>query len=192
MPVDVGEPESVAQLVDETVSAFGRLDLAFNSAGEGHAPAPLAELAVERFDAVVRVGVRGVFLSMRSELPAIVASGGGAVVNMASTAGLRGAPGLAGCVAAKHAIVGLTRTAALDYAADGVRVNALAPGPILSPRLAELDPEQQLRIARQVPLWRLGRVEEVAAAAVWLCSDEASFVTGTTLAVDGGKLSAGA
>lgn len=111
---------------------------------------------------------------------------------MSSTAGLRGVEGMAGYVAAKHGIVGLTRTAALDYAPEGIRVNAIAPGPILTDRLASLDEEQRGHIASFVPLGRIGTVSEVAAAAVWLCSDEASFISGATIPIDGAKLARGA
>jgi NAD(P)-dependent dehydrogenase (short-subunit alcohol dehydrogenase family) len=117
---------------------------------------------------------------------------GGAIVTTASTAGLRGVAAIAGYVAAKHAIIGLTATAALDYARHGIRVNAIAPGPIASHRLISLDQSTRERIADAVPLGRLGRVEELAAAVIWLCSEQASFITGATLCVDGGKLAGGA
>jgi NAD(P)-dependent dehydrogenase (short-subunit alcohol dehydrogenase family) len=125
---------------------------------------------------------------MREEIPAIVRCGGGAIVNMSSTAGLQAVGGLASYVAAKHGVEGLTKVAALDYAGQGVRVNALAPGPILTDNLRRAGPVGQEAAARAMPLGRVGEPEEVAEAVVWLCSDEAGFITGTTLAIDGGKL----
>lgn len=188
VPTDVGDPQSVERLVERAVDAFGRLDVAFNNAGTSHRPSPLAALAVEEFDLAVRVNLRGVFLSLKYEIQAMLANGGGAIVNMSSTAGLRGVDGMVGYVAAKHGIVGLTRTAALDYARAGIRVNAIAPGPILSDRLASLEEQQRAQVAASVPLGRIGTVSEVAALAAWLCSDQASFISGATIPIDGAKL----
>ena len=180
---DVADGASVERLVATAVETYGRLDAAFNNAGEGHAPRPLAELSVDDFDHTIAVILRGVFLCMKYEIPAMLASGGGAIVNMASTAGLGGAPGMGSYVAAKHGVVGLTQTAAVDYAERGIRVNALAPGPIFT------RPEMEAaQVGRWVPMQRMGRPDEVAAAAVWLCSDEASYITGVTLPIDGGKV----
>ena len=117
IPTDVADPDAAERLVRQTVEAFGRLDAAFNNAGEGHLPTPLADLALGDFDTVLRVNARGIFLMMKQQIPAMLAVGGGAIVNMSSTAGLAGAPGMAAYTAAKHAIVGLTETAALDYGA---------------------------------------------------------------------------
>jgi NAD(P)-dependent dehydrogenase (short-subunit alcohol dehydrogenase family) len=192
VPADVGDPSSVEHLVARAVDAFGRLDAAFNNAGGGHQPVPLAELPVEQFDDAVRVNLRGVFLSLRYEIPAMLEGGGGAIVNMSSTAGLRGVEGIAGYVGAKHGIVGLTKSAALDYGRRRIRVNAVAPGPILTDRLARLDEEKREQIGSVVPLGRVGAAEEVAATAVWLCSDQASYITGATIPVDSGKLARGA
>jgi NAD(P)-dependent dehydrogenase (short-subunit alcohol dehydrogenase family) len=192
LPTDVGDPGAVERLVGETTAAFGRLDAALNNAaGGGHPPAALADVAVEAFDAVLRVTLRGVYLCMKYEIPAMLAGGGGAIVNMASTAGLRGVPGIGAYVASKHGVIGLTKSVALDYAQRGIRVNAVAPGPIGTKRLA-LSDEQRERVVGAVPMRRVGRAEEVAAAAVWLCSDQAAFVTGATIPVDGGKLASGA
>src|SRR5262249_31475520 len=192
VPTDVGDPTSIEQLVKLTLDTYGHLDAAFNNAGEGHRPTSLADIPVEDFDRVVRVNLRGIFLAMKHEIPAMVASGGGAIVNMSSTAGLSGVPGIASYVAAKHGIIGLTESAALDYAQGNIRVNAVAPGPILTHRLMQLTDGAREQFATPVPMHRLGRPEEVAATVVWLCSDQAAFITGATITVDGGRLAASA
>jgi NAD(P)-dependent dehydrogenase (short-subunit alcohol dehydrogenase family) len=189
---DVTDPAAVQRLVERALSAYGRLDVAFNDAGAGHMPVPLADLALEDFDRAMAVNARGIFLSMKYEIAAMVAGGGGAIVNMSSTAGLRGVGGIAGYVAGKHAILGLTKVAALDYAQENVRVNAVAPGPIDTHRLSQLSDERRAGIAAGVPLGRLGRPQEVAATVTWLCSDEASFVSGATITIDGVKTAGGA
>jgi NAD(P)-dependent dehydrogenase (short-subunit alcohol dehydrogenase family) len=189
VPTDVRDAEAVAEMVRSTVERFGRLDYACNNAaGGGHPPTPLAEVSLDAFDSGIAVNLRGVFLSMREEIPAIVGSGGGAIVNMSSTAGLQAVGGLASYVAAKHGVEGLTKVAALDYAGNGVRVNALAPGPILTDNLRRAGAAGQEAAARAMPLGRVGEPDEVADAVVWLCSEAAGFITGTTLAIDGGKL----
>lgn len=189
VPADISDPAAVADTVARATSVFGRLDFAVNNAaGGGHGPTPLAEVPLEAFDTGIAVTLRGVFLSMRAEIPAMLSSGGGAIVNVSSTAGLQAVGGLATYVAAKHGVEGLTKVAALDYAAQGIRVNALAPGPILTENLKRAGNEAQQAAANAMPLKRVGDPEEVAAAAVWLCSDHAAFITGTTLTIDGGKL----
>ena len=193
VPTDVADPASVERLVDRTVGAFGRLDLAFNNAaGGGQRPTPLADLPVDAYDSAIAITLRGVFLSMRYEIPAMLEAGGGAIVNMSSTAGLEGVGGLAGYVSAKHGVIGLTKTAALDYADRNLRVNALAPGPILTDNLERAGEDAQRLAALAMPMRRIGRPEEVAAAVVWLCSDQAAFITGATLPIDGGKLAGAA
>jgi NAD(P)-dependent dehydrogenase (short-subunit alcohol dehydrogenase family) len=189
VPTDVRYPEAVCRLVEQALGAFGRLDVAVNNAaGGGHRPTPLADVAVSDFDSAITVSVRGAFLAMKYEIPAMLQGGGGAIVNMSSTAAQRPVGGLAGYVSAKSALDGLTRTAALDYAAMGVRVNALAPGPVLTEHLDRAGPDAQRVVAGTVPVRRLARPEEVAAAAIWLCGPASEFVTGTTLTVDGGLL----
>jgi NAD(P)-dependent dehydrogenase (short-subunit alcohol dehydrogenase family) len=143
---------------------------------------------IEAFDSAIAVSLRGVFLCLRAEILAMPKSGGGAIVNISSTAGLQGVGGLGAYVAAKHGLEGLTKVAALDYAAHGIRVNAVAPGPILTDNLARAGAPAQQAAAAAMPLQRVGRPEEVAAAVLWLCSGAASFITGTTVLVDGGKL----
>jgi NAD(P)-dependent dehydrogenase (short-subunit alcohol dehydrogenase family) len=189
VPTDITDAAAVRRLVDRTVKEFGRVDIAVNSAaGAGPPPTPLADISVGDYDAAVEVTQRGVFLAMKYEIPAILEAGGGSIVNVASTAGLEAVGGLAAYVSAKYAVVGLTRTAALDYAARGVRVNALAPGPTLTEQLVQAGPQARARVAEALPMKRLGRPEEVAAAAVWLCSDAAGFITGAILPLDGGML----
>jgi NAD(P)-dependent dehydrogenase (short-subunit alcohol dehydrogenase family) len=189
IPTDVTDGDAVARMVDRVVDEFGRLDFACNNAaGGGHPPTPLAEVSLDAFDSGLAVSLRGVFVAMKYEIPAMVAGGGGAIVNMSSTAGLQGVGGLATYVAAKHGLEGLTKVAALDYAPQGVRVNAVAPGPILTDNLARAGAGAQRAAASAMPLGRVGQPDEVAAAVVWLCSDETAFITGTTLLMDGGKL----
>src|SRR5579859_4523884 len=192
VPTDVGDPEAVARLVKRTLETYGHLDVAFNNAGEGHVPTPLADLSIADFDAAVRGTLRGVFLCMKEEIPAMLASGGGAIVNMSSTAGVSGVPGIAGYVASKHGVLGLTKSAALDYATRNIRVNAVAPGPILTDRIRALSDERREPIVHAVPMRRIGLPEEVAATVVWLCSDLASFITGAIIPIDGGRLAGGA
>jgi NAD(P)-dependent dehydrogenase (short-subunit alcohol dehydrogenase family) len=189
LPADITDADAVSDLVARAVAGFGRLDFAVNNAaGGGHGPTPLAEVPVDAFDSGLAVTLRGVFLSMRAEIPALLPSGGGAIVNVSSIAGLQAVGGLATYVAAKHGVEGLTRVAALDYADQGVRVNALAPGPILTDNLRRAGDDAQKAAAEAMPLKRIGEPQEVAAAAVWLCSEQAGFITGTTLAIDGGRL----
>jgi NAD(P)-dependent dehydrogenase (short-subunit alcohol dehydrogenase family) len=189
VPTDVGDASLVERLVERAVDAYGRVDVAFNNAaGGGQAPTLLTDLPVDAFDSAIALTLRSVFLSMKFEIPAMLAAGAGAIVNMSSTAGLEAVGGLAGYVSAKHGVIGLTKTAALEYADRNIRVNAVAPGPILTESLERAGPEMQRRAGQAMPMRRIGRPEEVAAAVVWLCSDQASFVTGVTLPIEGGKL----
>jgi NAD(P)-dependent dehydrogenase (short-subunit alcohol dehydrogenase family) len=189
---DVRAPAQVRAAVDATVDTYGRLDVAFNNVGSGHRPAPFSELTLEDFDDSINVNLRGILVAMKVELAAMLAAGGGCIVNMSSTAGLSGVRGMGAYCATKHAIVGATKSAALDYASKRIRVNAVAPGPILTDRIEALPEERRAPIVAAVPMGRLGSTEEVAATVVWLCSDAASFITGAVLTVDGGRLAGGA
>src|SRR5438477_11926587 len=150
VPTDVADARAVDDLVRTTVDAFGRLDAAFNNAGGSAMPVPLANQTPEDFDRVVDVNLRGIFLCMRYEIPAMLASGGGAIVNMSSTAGIEGWQGIGAYVAAKHGVVGLTKSSALDYADRGVRINAVAPGSIMTERIRALSDEQREPILQSV------------------------------------------
>jgi NAD(P)-dependent dehydrogenase (short-subunit alcohol dehydrogenase family) len=189
IPTDIGEPAAVEELVSRTVRDFGRLDIAFNNAaGGGHPPTPLTDVAVADFDSALAINLRGTFLCLKYEIEAMLENGGGAIVNMTSTAGLEAVGGLAAYVSTKHGIVGLTKVAALEYAARGVRVNAVAPGPILTDHLERAGESAQQGAAQAIPMRRIGHPDEVAATVTWLCGDDASFITGAIIPIDGGKL----
>jgi NAD(P)-dependent dehydrogenase (short-subunit alcohol dehydrogenase family) len=184
---DVADEVAVDRLVAATLDRYGSLHGAFNNAGSGHRPTPLAAIDPATFERTLDVNLRGVFLCLRAELPELAP--GGAIVNMSSTAGLSGAPGMGAYSAAKHGVIGLTQTAALDYGPKGIRVNAIAPGPILTEGgIGAASAEIQQRAAELLPLKRLGTPDEVARVAAWLLSDAASFVNGATISIDGGKL----
>jgi NAD(P)-dependent dehydrogenase (short-subunit alcohol dehydrogenase family) len=189
VPCDVANGGEVRRMVRTAVEAFSRLDYAFNNAGiEGEA-APAAECSEENWDRVMAVNLKGVWLSMREEIPHLLAAGGGAIVNCASVAGLVGFPGIPAYSASKHGLIGLTKSAALEYAGAGVRVNAVCPGVIRTAMIERFtggDAEREAQLVASEPVGRMGTPEEVAAAVLWLCSDAASFVTGHALAVDGG------
>lgn len=188
VPTDVGDAAAVEQqLVQRTLDEFGRLDAAFNNATDGPRPTPLADLPPEDFDRGIRNNIRGTFLGMKYQIKAMLRSGGGAIVNMASLAGTLGVSQLSAYVAGKAGIIGLTKVAALDYADQNIRVNVVAPGPILTHHLAAAGEEAQRQAALSTPMRRIGQPAEVAAAVLWLCSAEASFITGVTLPIDGGQ-----
>lgn len=184
---DVTDMDAVERMVATAVGRYGRLDGAFNNAGEGHRPRPVADVAVADFDHTLAVNLRGLFLCLRAELAEL--RSGGAIVNMTSSAGLSGAPGMAAYTAAKHGVVGLTKTAALDYGPQGIRVNAVAPGPILTDGgIGAAPAEVQQQVAEMLPLKRLGTAAEVARVAAFLLSDAAAFINGAVVPIDGGKL----
>jgi NAD(P)-dependent dehydrogenase (short-subunit alcohol dehydrogenase family) len=188
-PLDVRDDDAVEALVRAASGPEG-LDVAVNNVGASHRPTPLDQLDLSELDRVLAISLRGVAVCLRAELAAM--RDGGAIVNVASSAGLAGAPGMSAYVAAKHGVVGLTRTAAIDHAARGVRVNAVAPGPIESGPIMSQPAEVRTHVGQFVPLHRMGTAEEVAQAIVWLASPAASYVTGTVLSVDGGKRAGGA
>ncbi|GAA1087105.1 SDR family NAD(P)-dependent oxidoreductase [Streptomyces javensis] len=185
--VDIADEESVRAAVERTVAAYGGLDFAVNNAGLASHHRQLDQMTLDEFERVVRVNLAGTFLCMKYELPLL--KGGGAIVNVASNGGLYAIPTAPAYVAAKHGIVGLTKVAAVDYAPDGIRVNAVCPGPTRTPGFEQVAAGTDM-IAMQeaiTPLGRMATPEEAAAAAVWLCSDAASYVTGIALSVDGGR-----
>lgn len=186
---DVRSDAEVRALIAAVVSRHGRLDCAFNNAGVEGVMAPLADYPDDVFERVVDVNLKGVWHCLRAELRQMRTQGGGAIVNTASAAGLVGAATFSAYVATKHAVVGLTKTAAIDHGRDRIRVNAVCPGAVDTPMLARLATAMAgvaEGLTQQKPLARVGTPEEVAAAVVWLCSDAASFVTGHALSVDGG------
>jgi len=186
---DILVAADIEALVKHAVSEYGGLDLAFNNAGFEGEPRPLAEQTEANYDAVMDINVKGVWLSMKYEIPRMLDQGGGAIVNCSSVAGVIGFPGIGIYSASKHAVIGLTKAAALEYSAQGIRVNAVNPAVIdteMVDRLADGMNMKKDDLTTFHPIGRLGRVEEVAEAVLWLCSEKASFVTGHSLMVDGG------
>lgn len=187
---DVSREADVAQMVDATVRTYGRLDCACNNAGIEGVQATTAEYPREEWDRVLAVNLTGVWLCMKHEIPAMLAHGGGAIVNMASILGVVGFATAAAYTAAKHGVVGLTKVTAIEYATQGIRVNAVCPGFVATPLLdrAGITPgtDMYAMIADLHPIKRLGTPEEIAEAVLWLCSEKASFVTGDAMLVDGG------
>jgi len=186
---DVSRGADVEALVDHAMKTYGRLDAAFNNAGIEGDVRPLIDHSEENYDAVMNVNVKGLWLSMKYEIPRMLENGGGAIVNNSSVAGVIGFPGLGLYVASKHAVNGLTRNAALEYSGQGIRINAVNPAVIETEMAERLTSKIQMPMSDMVPLHpigRVGRAAEVAEAVIWLCSDRASFVTGHTLMVDGG------
>ncbi len=186
---DVSKTDQVSALIEKAIARFGGLDFAFNNAGIEGAMATTQECTEENWDKTIAVNLKGIWLCMKYEITAMLKQGKGSIVNCASVAGLVGFPGLPAYVASKHAVVGLTKTAALENAKQGVRINAVCPGVIktaMIDRLTGKDKAVEKQYADMEPVGRMGQPEEVAEAVVWLCSDKASFVTGQALAVDGG------
>jgi len=186
---DVSQDTDVAQLIDATVRTYGRLDYACNNAGIEGVQTPTADYPADQWDRVLAVNLTGVWLCMKHEIPAMLANGG-AIVNMASILGVVGFANAAAYTAAKHGVVGLTKVAAIEYATQGIRVNAVCPAFIATPMLerAGISPgtEMYAMVAGLHPIKRLGTPEEIAEAVLWLCSEKASFVTGHAMLVDGG------
>lgn len=191
---DVTDPDDVAGVVDRCVARFGRLDYAHNNAGIQTESAPTADCSIDDWDRTLAVNLTGVFLCMRAEITWMLAHGGGGIVNTSSAGGLKGFPGASAYVASKHGVIGLTKSAALEYAMSGIRVNAVCPGVIdteLVRGFTQDHPEVADQLLAVEPVHRLGTAAEVADAVVWLCSERASFVTGHALVVDGGQLAGG-
>lgn len=187
---NVTQAEDVKAALDKTIETFGRLDFAFNNAGVEQKDAATAEIEEEEWDRIVDINLRGVFLCMKYEIPLLLKQGRGAIVNTSSGAGVKGFKAGAAYVAAKHGVVGLTKAAALDYAAQNIRINAVCPGIIDTPMMDRFSggtPEGRERVISQEPIGRMGQPEEIANAVVWLCSDAASFAVGHALVVDGGQ-----
>jgi NAD(P)-dependent dehydrogenase (short-subunit alcohol dehydrogenase family) len=187
--VDVSKAEEVQALIGRVVETYGRLDCAHNNAGIAGSGALTADYLQEDWDRILRVNLTGVWLCMKHEIPVMLAQGGGSIVNTASVAGLGGAPRLSAYVASKHGVVGLTRTAALEYAHAGLRINAVCPGWTRTPMVESAltaRPDLEAQISASEPIGRMAAPEEIAEAVVWLCSDAASFVTGHAMVVDGG------
>ena len=183
---DVTKPDDVESLVAKAVSEFGGLDLAFNNSGVEGEMGPLHEQSVEGVENVLDVNVKAVFTSLKFEIAEMLKRGCGAIVNTSSILGLKGVGNLSVYVASKHAVAGITKSVALDYAQQGIRVNAVAPGPIETRMLNDVSGGNPDSFAQAVPMGRIGQPEEIADAVLWLLSDQASFVTGHTLPVDGG------
>jgi NAD(P)-dependent dehydrogenase (short-subunit alcohol dehydrogenase family) len=186
-PCDVSRSDDNRALVARVVERHGRLDFAHNNAGIG-VHERFHETSDEDFDRVIAVNLRGTFLGMKHQIAQMLTQGGGAIVNTSSNAGLMAVVGLSAYTASKHGILGLTKNAAVEYANDGIRVNAVCPGAIMTPLMSDLPPERAAEILAPQAMTRPGDPAEVAAAVVWLCSDDASFVTGVALPVDAGSV----
>jgi NAD(P)-dependent dehydrogenase (short-subunit alcohol dehydrogenase family) len=183
---DVSQAASVQSLIDTTMHAFGRLDILFNNAGIEGEIAPLAELTEEGWDRVQAVNLRGVFLGIKYALPAMLASGGGSIINTASMAATVAFPQMASYCAAKGGVVMLTKTAAAEYAAQGIRVNSISPGTIQTAITEHLPEDMKAAIIARNPVGRIAGAEEVASLAVFLASEESAFITGSDYLIDGG------
>ncbi|MBD2068252.1 SDR family oxidoreductase [Leptolyngbya sp. FACHB-671] len=187
---DVTQAEDVKTALDKAIETFGRLDFAFNNAGVEQKSAATAEIEAEEWDRIVNINLRGVFLCLKHEIPLMLKQGGGAIVNTSSGAGVIGIKGGAAYTAAKHGVIGLTKSAALDYASQNIRVNAVAPGYIDTPMMDRFTggtPKGREQVISEEPVGRMGKPEEIAAAVLWLCSDAAAFIVGHAMVIDGGQ-----
>ena len=186
---DVSQAREVESIVSTTVKLYGRLDIAFNNAGVGGHGIPTHEYEEDSWDRILNINLKGVWLCMKYEIAQMLRQGGGSIVNTASVAGLVGWRHTSAYVASKHGVIGLTKSAALEYAQQGIRINSVCPGIIRTPiveRVIARDPQRESWMTETEPIGRLGNPTEVAEAVVWLCSNAASFVTGHGMAVDGG------
>jgi NAD(P)-dependent dehydrogenase (short-subunit alcohol dehydrogenase family) len=188
---DVANEDDIRSLVAKSAKTYGRLDYAFNNAGIEEMMTPLADQTSEIFDQIMKVNVKGVWLSMKYEIPEMIRNGGGAIVNMSSVAGVMGFPQMPIYIASKHAVLGLTKSAALEYAKSGIRINAVAPGGVETDMAKRVGGDHQFleTLTSMHPIGRIANPEEIANTVVWLLSDKASFVLGHTLLVDGGMIS---
>ena len=187
--IDVADTQAVNEMIAWIVSTYGRLDAAHNNAGIQTPQRPMAEITDDEFERTVAVDLKGVWNCMRYEILQMQKQGYGAIVNTSSAGGVVGFPGQAAYIACKHAIFGLTKTAAIDYAAQGIRINAVCPGVIRTPMAEELirrNPQLEEMFTKEIPAGRLGKSEEIADAVLWLCSPQASYINGHALVVDGG------
>ena len=186
---DVSKAGQVKELVERTLQKFGRLDIAFNNAGIEQVPLPFLEQDEQTFDQVVDINAKGVWLCMKYEIPAMLKTGGGSIVNTASVFGVIGVPGNEIYIASKHAVIGLTKSAAVEFGKQGIRVNAILPGVVdtdMYQRFAGEKPEFRAQMTAMHPIGRMGKPDDIADAAIWLSSSKSSFVTGHSLMVDGG------
>lgn len=189
VPTDVSVASDVENMMTETVAMFGRLDFAFNNAGLAESPMAFVDQPEEAYDRVMDVSVKGVWLCLKAEISAMLKTGGGAIVNMSSIAGVVGMPGAPIYTACKHAVLGLTKATALEYAKSGIRINAICPGAIETESLQayfQQQPEVKKSLVAGHPIGRLGTPDEVAGAVLWLCSQESAFMVGQSLMLDGG------
>lgn len=186
---DVSSETDIKAAIDETVARYGRLDFAFNNAGWEGAMGPLHQAKIEDVDRLFAINIRGVFLGMKYQVEEMLKTGGGVIVNNSSIAGLKGLPSTSIYGASKHAVIGMTKCAALDYATSKIRINAVCPGVVdteMIQRAAHNDPATLEAYANMQPIKRMGRPSEIASVVTWLCSEDASFVTGATIEADGG------
>lgn len=186
---DVSDEKQVQKMIEDIVLEYGKLDCAFNNAGVQTPQRPMAEITYEEFDKTVAVDLKGVWNCMKFEIEQMIKQGGGAIVNTSSQGGVMGFPGQAAYIACKHAVIGLTKTACLDYASKGIRINAVLPGVILTPMAKDLmkrNPQVEQELLRDIPAGRMGEPYEIANTVMWLCSPYSTFVDGASISVDGG------